>query len=204
MIRVNLAGTPRKKAGKKAAKAGGGGSSSALPVLHLLIMIGTLAGGYYFYSTLSATTAQLDIDIAAKEAEKKKLDEVIKQNAIYETRKDDLAKRIKVIDDLKNSQLSPVVMLDRLADAVDKTRFVWLANFSQVNSKITMNGTANSLEALTQFYSNLDSSGYFHNIDLSKFDDSKGNYTFNMTLDFAPPAPPKPAAAAEEKKGAAN
>src|SRR5262245_50872531 len=138
MIRVNLAGTPRKKAGKKAAKAGGG-SSSALPALHLLIMIGTLAGGYYYYHSLSTQTEDLAAQISQKEAEKKKLDEVIKQNAVYEGRKAELAKRIQVIDDLKNSQVSPVVMLDRLADAIDRTRFVWLSNFSQVNQKLTMN-----------------------------------------------------------------
>jgi Tfp pilus assembly protein PilN len=202
MIRVNLAGTPRKKAGKKAAKAAGSGSSNALPALHLLIMIGTLVGGYFFYSSLSKQTADLDAQIKQKEDEQKKLEAVIKQNQIYESRKAELALRIKVIDDLKNSQLSPVVMLDQLASAIDRTRFVWLTNFSQVNQKITMNGNANSLEALTQFYSNLDNSGYFHNLDLSKFDDAKGNYTFSLNAEFAPPTPPKPAA--EPKKGAAN
>jgi Tfp pilus assembly protein PilN len=203
MIRVNLAGTPRKKAGKKAAKAAGaGGGSNALPALHLLIMIGTLVGGYFLYSSLTKRTADLDAQIRAKEEEQKKLENVIKENAKYEFRKDELAKRIKVIDDLKNSQLSPVVMLDRLAEAIDKTRFVWLTNFSQANQKITMNGSANSLEALTQFYSNLDNSGYFHNIDLNKFDDAKGNYTFTLNTEFAPPTPAKPVA--EDKKGAAN
>jgi Tfp pilus assembly protein PilN len=212
MIRVNLAGIPRKKAGKKAKKAAGGGGSNLLPAVHLLIMIGTLAGGYYFYRTLSEQSAQLDAQIKVKEDEQKKLEAFIKENQKFEARKAELAKRIKVIDDLRNSQLSPVVMLDQLATAIDRTRFVWLTNFTQQNQKLTMNGNANSLEALTQFYSNLDNSGYFHSIDLQKFSDDKGNYTFSMNTEFAPPAPPKPVAdpapapdkkpAADKKKGA--
>ena len=47
---------------------------------------------------------------------------------------------------------------------------------------------------LATFYANLQDTGYFHNINLQKFEDSSaGNVGFNLTSDFAPPAPPKPA-----------
>lgn len=192
MIRVNLAGTPRKKTGKAAAKAAG--PSNILPIIHLLIMVGTTVAGYLWYSQLNTKSMDMAQQISAKEAEMKTLDAVIKQDAIYEARKTELERRIAIINDLKRSQVSPVVMLDRLIDSVDRTNFVWLSAFTQNNSQISMVGTATSLEALAGFYANLEDTGYFHNINLSRFEDSRaGNVAFNLTSDFAPPAPPAPA-----------
>jgi Tfp pilus assembly protein PilN len=191
MIRVNLAGTPRKKTGKAAAKAG---PSNVLPIVHLLLMIGTTIAGYLWYSQLTTRSADLAQQISAKEAEMKTLDAVIKQDQIFEARKAELERRIKIIDDLKKRQVSPVVMLDRLVDSVDRTNFVWLTTFTQNNSQVSMVGSATSLEAIAGFYANLQDTGYFHNINLSRFEDSRaGNWAFNLTSDFGPPAPAKPA-----------
>src|SRR6185436_9650585 len=111
-------------------------------------------------------------------------------------RKAELERRIKIIDDLKKSQVSPVVMLDRLVDSVDRTKFVWLSTFTQNNQNISMVGVATNLEALASFYANLEDTGYFHNINLQKFEDSRGadnNVAFNLNAEFSPPAPTKPA-----------
>jgi len=193
MIRVNLAGMPKKKAGKGAAKSASP-SSSLLPMVHVLIMIGAVVTGYLWYSQLNNQTTDLAQKITGKEAELKALEAVIKQDSIYEARKAEYERRIRIIDDLKKSQVSPVVMLDRLVESVDRTRFVWLGSFTQTNSTVSMVGNASSLEALATFYANLQDTGYFHNIDLRKFEDSRGgNVAFNLTSDFAPPAPIKPA-----------
>ena len=66
MIRVNLAGTPKKKSGKAAAKAAG--PSNFMPLVHLLILVGTAVAGYLWYSQLTNKTADLNTQIAAKEA----------------------------------------------------------------------------------------------------------------------------------------
>ena len=192
MIRVNLAGTPKKKAGKAAAKSAG--PSNFLPVIHLLIMVGAAVAGYLWYSQLTTKSTDLAQQITVKEAELKKLNDVVAQDKIYEARKAELEKRIKTIDDLKKSQVSPVVMLDRLVDSVDRTKFVWLSTFTQSNSSISMVGVATNLEALAGFYANLQDTGYFHNINVNRFEDSRaGNVAFTLTSDFAPPAAPKPA-----------
>jgi Tfp pilus assembly protein PilN len=193
MIRVNLSGAVKKKV-VKAAAARTAGPTNMLPVVHLLIMVGTLVGGYLWYSQLTNQSMDLAQKIAAKEAEEKQLEAVIKQDALYEARKAELERRITIISDLKRSQVSPVVMLDRLVDSVDRTNFVWLSSFTQNNSSISMVGTATNLEALAAFYANLEETGYFHNININKFEDSqRGNVAFNLTSDFSPPAPPKPA-----------
>lgn len=191
MIRVNLAGTARKKTKKAAAKSGK--PSGLLPVLHLLLMIGTVAGGYLWYSSLNTQSTDLAAKIVAKEAERKSLEAIIAQDAIYEGRKAELERRIKIIDDLKKSQVSPVVMLDKLVESVDRTRFVWLSNFTQNNSAISIVGTATTLEALASFYSNLETTGYFHNINVEKFEDTRGNVAFSLKCEFAPPSTPQSA-----------
>jgi Tfp pilus assembly protein PilN len=194
MIRVNLSGTQKKRVGKASAKSSG--PSSILPVVHLLIMVGTTIAGYLWYSQLTGQQTDLAQQITTREAELKALDAVIKQDAIYEARKAELERRIKIIDDLKKSQVSPVVMLDRLVDSVDRTKFVWLSSFTQTNSTIRMVGTASNLEALATFYSNLQDTGYFHNINVERFEDTRAagnNVAFNLTSEFAPPGLPKPA-----------
>ena len=95
--------------------------------------------------------------------------------------------RIRVIEDLKKNQLSPVVVLDALDEAIDRTRFVWLSSMNQNNATISMAGTGTSVDTLSDFVANLKATGYFRNINLARFDDSKGNYTFNLTCEFAPP-----------------
>jgi Tfp pilus assembly protein PilN len=186
MIRVNLAGTAKKKVVKAARSAG---PSKALPMLHLLLMIGTAVGGYLWYSNLSAQTAELAVQISAKEAEQKSLQKVIKENAVYEARKATLESRIEIIEGLKDNQVSPVVMLDKLAEVIDKTRFVWLSSFTQNNNSVSLVGSATSLDALAAFVGNMQVTGNFQNINVQNFED-RGNVAFNMTGDFAPPAPP--------------
>ena len=103
------------------------------------------------------------------------------------------------VEDLRKNQLSPVVVLDALGDAIDQTRFVWLSSLSQNNAIFNMAGTGTSVDALTDLVANLKSTGYFHNINLARFEDAKGNYTFTLSCEFSPPAPRAKETQANEK-----
>ena len=189
MIRVNLSGTQKKAAvAKPVAAAAPRGPSKVLPLLHLLIVIATGIGGYFWYNSLNAESVNLTNRIGALQAEQRKLDEIIKQDKIYVTRKIALENRIRVIEDLRRNQLSPVVVLDALDEAIDRTRYVWLSSLTQSNATISMAGTGTSVDTLSEFVANLKSTGYFRNINLARFDDSRGNYTFSLTCEFSPPA----------------
>jgi Tfp pilus assembly protein PilN len=149
---------------------------------------GTAVLGYFWYSNLTAQSADLTNRISSLQQEQSKLDAIIKQEKIYESRKTALEKRIQIIEDLRKNQLSPVVVLDALADAIDRTRYVWLSNLSQNNAQISMTGTGTSVDTLSDFVANLKSTGYFRNINLARFDDSRGNYTFSLSCEFSPPS----------------
>jgi Tfp pilus assembly protein PilN len=185
MIKVNLVGTSRKKTNtgiKFSAPA------NALPIVLVLIVIGSMAGGYLWYSSVTTQSNELTTRIAQLEAQRAQLDAIIKQDAIYEERKKTLENRIRIIEGLKRNQVNPVVSLDALSDAINRTEFVWLASLDQNNTLFSMSGTSTSVNALADFVSNLENTGYFRNINLVNAQDASGNFTFNMTCEFLPPA----------------
>jgi Tfp pilus assembly protein PilN len=190
MIKVNLIG-----AGRKKAKAGATFVLPATftPFLLVLIVLGFAAAGYLWYSSLNQQVADLDNKIKQAQAQKAALDKVIQADQIYEGRKKALENRVKIIENLQKNQVSPVLALDQLSEAVDRTKFVWLSNLDQNNAILSMSGTGTSLDAIADFYTNLTSTGYFKNIDVSNAQDSNGNYTFQLRCEFAPPRPATPA-----------
>ena len=192
MIKVNLSGKQQQQQKKPVTKVASKPAltvpSNALPLLHLVIVVGTAVFGYFWYSNLTAQSADLTKQISELKEEQSKLDAIIKQEKIYESRKTEFEKRIQIIEDLRKNQLSPVVMLDALGDAIDRTRYVWLSNLSQNNAQITMSGTGTSVDTLSDFVANLKSTGYFRDINLARFDDSRGNYTFSLSCEFSPPS----------------
>jgi Tfp pilus assembly protein PilN len=188
MIRVNLVG-----AGRKKAKAGAKIALPATPILLIFIVLGFAAAGYLWYSNLNNQVADLDGKIKQAQAQKAALEKVIQADTVYQTRKKDLENRVKIIENLQKNQVSPVMALDELSEAVDRTQYVWLSNLDQNNAVLTMSGTGTSLNAIADFYSNLTSTGYFKNIDVSNAQDTNGNYTFSLRCEFAPPRPATPA-----------
>jgi type IV pilus assembly protein PilN len=192
MIRVNLSGAPKKKGGvgRTAETSSAPVPSRAIPLLLILIVVGTATAGWWWYSTLMGQLDDVNKQLVHEQAERDKLALIIKQDQIYEARKKALEARIAVIEGLKRGQVSPVRSLDILDDAIDRTQFVWLSSLDQNNAIISMTGTGTSVNAIADFYSNLKATGYFRNINLQNATDASGNYTFNLTCEFALPAPP--------------
>jgi Tfp pilus assembly protein PilN len=192
MIKVNLIGTTRKKAAR------GAGMKfsmpkSATPFLLLLIVLGSAIGGYLWYSSLSGQVADLDSKIQQAEAQKTALENVIKQDSIYETRKKALENRVKIIEGLQRGQVSPVVALDVLSEAVDKTEYVWLSSLDQNNAIFNMSGTGTSYEAVANFLVNLKNTGYFTNFDVPQVQEAgPNNFSFSLRCEFSPPRSPAP------------
>ena len=188
MIRVNLSGAPKKKSARASLKLSA--PQSALPIVLVLIFGGVAAGGYWWYSDTSTRLTELNATITQAEAQRQALDAVIKQDQMYEARKAALESRIKVIEGLQRNQVSPVVSLDFLAQAIAETEYVWLSSLDQNNTVFSMSGTGTSVNAIADFVTNLERTRYFRNINLVNAQDAQGNFTFTMTCEFAPPAPP--------------
>src|SRR6185436_4869809 len=117
MIKVNLSGKGRKKSGMGVKIVL---PTSFTPVLLVLIILGFGAGGYSWYDSLTSQSADLDTQKTVAEAQKAALEKVIKADEVYEARKKVLEERVKVIEGLQKNQVSPVLALDQLAEAVSK------------------------------------------------------------------------------------
>lgn len=187
MIKVNLVGTSRKKTIRTRSSVAV--PANAMPIVLGLIVAATAVSGYLWYAKLVAQTKDLDSRISALQAEKASLDAVIKQNQIYETRKKTLESRIKVIEALKRNQVNPVLAMDVLSQAIEKTQYVWLSQLDQKDAVLSMSGTGTSLNAIADFYSNLENTGYFRSLDLANASDSSGNFIFSLKCEFRAPGP---------------
>jgi len=196
MIKVNLAGARKKSVGSGMSmpKFQFSMPSTITPILLILIALGFAGGGFWWYRGLNNESEDLTSRIARLEARRVELEAVIKQNQVYETRKKMLENRVKIIEGLQKNQLSPVIVLDQLAEAVERTQYVWLASLDQNNSVLSMTGTGTSLSAIADFYTNLYATGYFRSVDLGQSQESGGNYTFSLKCEFAPPRGPAGAA----------
>src|SRR4051812_40349022 len=137
MIRVNLVGASRKKV-----KAGAKLSlpTSSMPIILILMIVGSAAFGYWWYSSVTGESERLDREIQTAQARKAQLEAVIKQDQMYEARKKALENRVKIIEGLQRNQVSPVVALDVLSQAIDRTQYVWLSTLDQNNAVLTMSG----------------------------------------------------------------
>ena len=83
------------------------------------------------------------------------LEKVIKEDSIYEARKKTLDTRLKAIEALQRNQVSPVIALDALSEAVNNTEYVWLSSLDQTNTIFSMSGTGTSYDAVAKFLDNL-------------------------------------------------
>ena len=186
MIKVNLSGAARKKSAKAGFKFAL--PASATPVVLVLIILGSAGGGYWWWSSLDRQIADLEMKIKQDEAQKTALENVIKQDQVYEGRKKALENRVKVVQGLQRNQVSPVIVLDQLAEAIQKTQYVWISSLDQNNSTISMSGIGTSVDAILSLITNLNVSGYFKNVDLSgPLQEGGGTYTFSMKGEFSPP-----------------
>jgi len=191
MIKVNLAGAKTRKAAVKTAAAQPGRTMSLMPVLLVAMVLASGGGGYWWYKTKTAESTDLDGQIRGLEAQKAALEAVIKQDQAFETRKKMVENRVRLLEMLQKNQVSPVLALDELSNAVQRTQYVWLATLEQKDAVFSMTGLGTSLNAIADFYSNLNATGYFKNVDLGTSQESGGNYTFTLKCEFIGQRPPE-------------
>ncbi len=187
MIKVNLIGTGRKKQTKASSGMKISMPTNFTPVLLIVIVLGSAGAGYWWYFTMTNQSADLSKQIQVLESRRTALEASIKADEVYEARKKTLESRIRIIEGLQKNQLSPVLALDQLAEAVERTRYVWLSSLDQKDAIMNMSGTGTSLTAIADFYTNLGATGYFKNIDLGPAQENGGNYTFSLKCEFTPP-----------------
>ena len=121
-----------------------------------------LVGGYWVWLSqegrnLTGEIARLDIEIAQYQA-------AIAEGNRYKKEKEDLERRVALIDFIARSQHRPVYLLDTLADTLPPD--IWLTSMEEKDRVLKIAGSAFSTTAVADFMANLKGSGKFRDVDL--------------------------------------
>jgi type IV pilus assembly protein PilN len=195
MIRINLLGTPKAKSKRGSAVVSatavmdvGEAGSPKLKVLVIVILVGAVNFGYWYRLDKAAKNIALQMQKA--DQKNRELADVKARYLERQRQADNYKRRVDVIDQLRAGQSGPVNLLNMIGETVNNTEAVWLSSMKDQGGSIAIEGTALSTDAVANLMSNLQKSGYFHNIEIKETyqDDSFKDmqaFTFSLTCNKA-------------------
>jgi Tfp pilus assembly protein PilN len=188
MIRINLLGRARPKAPRQALPL-----EATLQVVFfvaaLVVAFGVL---YYNWHSTNAQITEVRLHIQKQTGEKARLEQLKAQVNEFERQKTVLQQRINIIEDLQRNRTGGQELLDAVANTVVRTDTLWLTSLSRQGNALTILGTAGSINAVANFITQLEHSGYFNQIEIKEsVQDTKNaaiqTFTFSLTAQFSLP-----------------
>jgi LPXTG-motif cell wall-anchored protein len=208
LIKINLVREGRAVRGAGAAPGVTAAAAAGPSNINNILVVGGLllglliGGGWWFWRKRILTERQETV--AVKTTEAQRLEAIIKEVEDYQKRKDNLQKRIDLINQLKLSQKGPVRIMDQISK--DLPDLVWLDRLNMSGGVITIEGRGLNPNAIANFVENIKSDKFFEEPDLSSVTGVAAAtattpvYTFVMSFKFSY-APKDEAAAAGAATG---
>ena len=153
MIRINLLGVERKQVRASKVPSFGFDTSQKLTVACSLILVGAMLGIGYWFWWLDETSARVDREIVAANAEATRLRGLLIEVQQFEARKGQLTQRVQLIEQLRGGQSVPVQLLDHISRSLPD--MLWLTSMAQNGPELTIQGRSTTLIALSDFVGNL-------------------------------------------------
>ena len=164
MIRINLLGRARPKAARQAVPL-----EATLQVVFfvaaLVVAFGVL---YYNWHSTNAQITDVRLHIQKQTGEKARLEQLKAQVNEFERQKTVLQQRINIIEELQRNRTGGQELLDAVANTVVRTDTLWLTSLSRQGNALTILGTAGSINAVANFITQLEHSGYFNQIEIKE------------------------------------
>jgi type IV pilus assembly protein PilN len=183
MIRINLAPPEARRARPSL--------SLSLPSFNLGILFAIVylvaAGGlgFYWYG-LAAEETRLTGEVDRLTREIASLKTTLGQGAGVKNQLAEVRRKVGVLEDITKGQGKSIVLLDSFVDTVP--RDLWITGLEQKESLLKLSGTAFSTTAVSDFMSNLKSSGKFKEVDIvvsrQAIDKTPSLVTFEVTCKF--------------------
>ena len=183
MIRINLAPFETRRRGPSL--------NFAIPTFNLGIAFGLLYAvavasvGLYWYGLVSEERA-LTTDVDRLNRELASLNTTLGQGAGVKAQLAEVKRRVAILEDLTKGQGRSIVLLDAFIDTVP--RDLWITTLEQREAGLKLSGTAFSTTAVSDFMSNLKSSGKFRDVDIviskQAIDKTPSLVTFEVTCKF--------------------
>ena len=190
MIRINLlAAAKPKKVGRRFTmpKITTDGPSPLVTGLAMLVI--SVLGLYYMYSQLERQHEKLQADLIDANRNIVAMNKVKQAYLQRQKEYEAVKRRFDIIDQLRNSQTGPVVLLSDMSDTVNKTDGVWLISMKDDGPTVTLEGVALGPNNVAALMTNLRKSGYYKNVELRDTvqDDTQkiSTFTFSLTCEKA-------------------
>lgn len=156
MIRINLLQLERVPSGPSAIA---GLAANRLHVVGGAIVLATLVGIGWAYTSVRAEMAATALAMQQAQAERQRLTSVLEQIAQFESRRTQLQQRVALIEQLRQGQRSPVTLLDQISRGLPER--LWLTHLKANGSDVFLEGRTTTLTALSDLIGNLESSSAF-------------------------------------------
>ncbi len=203
MIEVNLL-----PGGKKRRARGGGGGGRKLPIPDLskllsdshtigavVVGVGVLATLGWWYLGLSARQEEVEVALADAVQDSANYADLIERNAIIEARRDSIAQKVNIIQEIDALRYVWPHLLDELARALPD--YTWLTQVIQVSVgdavEFQVRGRAGNNRALTTFWRQLQESPFIRSVQLVQTEqvlEPTGQLVYDFQLDCVYEAPP--------------
>src|SRR5260370_9234895 len=188
MIRINLLGRARPKAARQTVQL-----EATLQIVFfaaaLVVAFGVL---YYNWHSTNQQITEVRLHIQKQTGEKARLEQLKSQVDEFERQKAVLQQRINIIEELQRNRTGGQELLDALANTVTRTDTLWLTSLTRTGNGLTLVGTAGSINAVANFITQLEHSGYFNQIEIKESTQDTKNtaiqtFAFTLTAQFALP-----------------
>jgi Tfp pilus assembly protein PilN len=98
----------------------------------------------------------------------------------YEKLKQLRQNKIDIIENLKENQKGPVLLLNSVLQSIPRDGVLWLTSVSQKSDRIKILGQTQHPEVLPDFMNNLSASGIFQSVDLDLIERQKEATKFSL------------------------
>jgi len=188
MIKINLLAEGKRPAAVRKIKPSQllEGKDFGLWLLAAGLVLGLGAVGLLWYLRHN-TIVENDQKIVEAEKEVEELSSVIKEVDDYKSKKGELERKIKVINDLKLNQRGPVKVMDNISRSLPE--LLWLDHLTMSASAIEIDGRAFNTNAVANFIENLDKVPEFGEPTLKDTQEQAGGvykFVINLNYSFTP------------------
>ena len=209
MIEVNL--LPGGKKRRPAKRGGGGGGAGFLSKLSMpslgsisldaytigsvVVVVGSLAVLGWWYVGLSSQREEVRVELASAIQDSTNYADLIERNATLEARRDSVAQKVNIIQEIDALRYVWPHLLDEVARALPD--FTWLTQVIQVSVAETVDfqirGLAGNNRAMTTFWRQLEESPFIRSVQLVESQQvlqSGGQTVYAFQLDCVYARPP--------------
>jgi len=186
MIKINLLAERKQAKVKKAPVKVDLGAGGKNIVLVGVLLVGVIVAGGWSYLA-SSELKGVKKDIRDAEAEITRLQPILEKTDRLQAKKDLFQQKIDLITQLKKQQSVPVHILDQVSRNLPD--FLWLDRMTADANVVSIAGKATTYTAVSNFYRNLTTSGYFADVTLGRTFEIPEGVSFSMTCLFAPEGP---------------